>query len=74
MLPNGNYRRWGGGEVVQPAEKISNIHFNRNGLGRMGTKITLPLSWIETMGFSESNKEACLFFDGDSISIKSKNA
>jgi hypothetical protein len=29
-----------GGEVVQPAEKISNIHFNRNGLGRMGTKIT----------------------------------
>ena len=65
---------WEMGEVVQPAEKISNIHFNRNGQGRMGTKVTLPLSWIETMGFSESNKEACLFFDGDSISIKSKNA
>lgn len=64
---------WEMGETVQPVEKISNIHFNRNGQGRMGTKITLPLSWIESMGFDENNKEACLIFDGNSISIKSKN-
>jgi len=25
------------------------------------------------MGFDENNKEACLIFDGNSISIKSKN-
>ena len=63
---------WEMGELFQPAQKTSNIHFNKNGQGRPGTKITLPLLWIEAMGLNESNKQTSLSFDGDSITIKSK--
>lgn len=63
---------WEMGELHTPAQKESKIHFNRNGQGCMGTKMTLPLHWIETMGLSESNKEAYLSFDGNSILIKAK--
>ena len=60
---------WEMGELFQVSEKISNIYFNKNGQGRIGTKITLPLPWVETMGLSEENKEAQLIFDGQKISI-----
>jgi len=63
---------WEMGELLQVSEKISNIHFNKNGQGRIGTKITLPLSWVEAMGLSEENKEAQLIFDGQKISILQK--
>lgn len=63
---------WEMGELLQASEKVSNIHFNKNGQGRIGTKITLPLSWVEAMGLSEKNKEAQLIFDGQKISILQK--
>ena len=63
---------WEMGELFQPAQKTSNIHFNKNGQGRQGTKITLPLLWVEAMGLNESNKKICLSFDGDVITIRYK--
>ena len=61
---------WENGEVIELQSKQSNIHFNKNGQGRTGTKITLPLNWVKSLGISEENKEINLKFDGYRITIE----
>lgn len=50
--------------------KQSNVHFNKNGQGRMGIKITLPINWIRSLGVSEEDKKVNLRFDGSRIVIE----
>lgn len=61
---------WNGGKLSKESEKEVNINFNKNGQGRTGIKVTLPLNWIQSMGITEEKNEAKLSFDGKRISIE----
>jgi hypothetical protein len=61
---------WNGGELLKNGEKEVNINFNKNGQGRTGIKVTLPLNWIQSMGITEEKNEAKISFDGKKITLE----
>ena len=46
------------------------ILYNKNGQGRMSTKITLPLPWLREMGVTETDREVTVSYDGERIVIE----
>lgn len=61
---------WLNGKLVKAANKNINVHFNKNGQGRTGIKINLPLNWIKLMGLNEDDNEVNLSFNGNAITIE----
>lgn len=61
---------WENGKVIEVQNKQSNVNFNRNGQGRTGIKVTLPLNWVKTLGVSEEDKKITLTFDGQQITME----
>ena len=57
-------------------KRIAKVNFsNAGGTATKGSKtckITLPTSWVETIGINKTNREVDLFFNGDDIIIKRK--
>ena len=39
--------------------------FNKDGHGSLSTRISIPKSWADKLGFSQENREAEIFFDED---------
>lgn len=50
-------------------ERKLKIMFNKDGRGAIGTKITLPISWIKKMGISPDNREVVVKFDEEKKQI-----
>jgi len=39
--------------------------FNKDGHGSLSTRISIPKSWADKLGFSQENREAEIVFDGE---------
>lgn len=63
---------WTNGKLIEEGNKDININFNKNGQGRIGTKVTLPLNWIQSMGITEDDNQAKISFDGEKITIEKR--
>lgn len=63
---------WTNGKLIEETNKEININFNKNGQGRIGTKVTLPLNWIQSMGISEEDNKAKISFDGKKITLEKR--
>lgn len=50
--------------------KIVNKTLYKNGQGRIGSKINIPLGWIQHLGVTEEDQEIQLTFLGDKIIIQ----
>lgn len=50
--------------------KTVNRVLQKNGQGRYGAKVGVPLAWLQKLGVTEDNQELNLVFTGDKIIIK----
>lgn len=51
-------------------QRKANIIFGKNGNGYTTTKITLPVTWVDKLGFSEKDKSAIVTVNNSEIIIK----
>lgn len=54
-------------------ERKLKIMFNKDGRGAIGTKITLPISWVKKMGISPDNREVIVRFNEEKKQIIIEN-
>lgn len=59
-------------------KRKANIIFSKSGgnagKGSYNTKISLPKSWVDKMGFSIDERNAVLEYDGEKITIRKDEA
>lgn len=60
---------WKDGVLVKKASKTLEKSLYKNGQGRYGAKINLPLNWLQTVGVTEKDEVLLMNFDGDKIEI-----
>lgn len=57
-------------------KREAKILFNKAGgnagKGAYNTKISLPKSWVDALGYTNEDREAILEFDGEKIIIRKK--
>lgn len=64
------YELWTNGKTCLEDEKIIQTSLYKNGQGRYGSKLNIPLAWLKTLGVTQEDQSLKLKFNGDTITIQ----
>lgn len=53
--------------------KTNKIIFSKSGAGNITPRISLPLTWVRTMGITQEDREVEVFFEDNKIIITKHN-